>query len=91
MAITISIPSNLRQHTEGLAVVDVNGSTVGECIAHLCAVHPQVQPRLLAEDGQPHSFINLFVDGRSIRQLEQLETSVQPGATIVIVPALAGG
>jgi molybdopterin converting factor small subunit len=33
----------------------------------------------------------VFVDGQDIRGLEGLETPVSPGATILLLPAVAGG
>jgi molybdopterin converting factor small subunit len=37
------------------------------------------------------SFVNLFLDDRNIRTLGGLDTPVHNGATLHIVPAVAGG
>ncbi len=42
MSIKIDIPSHLQPFTNNLAVVEVSGSTVGECLNHLVKQFPDV-------------------------------------------------
>ena len=41
--------------------------------------------------GQLHRFINLYRPGEDIRYLSQLETQVDDGNVVAILPAVAGG
>ena len=91
MPVHISIPSNLRPHTSQLAKIEVEGSVVGPALQQLCAAHPDLRPKLFASDAELHSFINVFVNSRSIRDLDGLATPLAEGDTLLIVPALAGG
>jgi len=36
MSIKINIPSYMKSFTSNMRVVEVNGSTVGECLSHFC-------------------------------------------------------
>jgi sulfur-carrier protein len=36
-------------------------------------------------------YANVYVDGEDIRTLDELETPVRDGATIILLPAMAGG
>ncbi len=91
MTVRIRIPANLREFTERQGTVEVNGSQVNEALQSLIEAYPGLREKLLASDGQLQSFINLFVGDRSVRELEGLATELSPGATLLIVSALAGG
>jgi sulfur-carrier protein len=91
MAIQISIPSNLRQYTAQQSTITVNGSDVNEAIQSLIGQFPELRDKLLTDNQQPLSFVNIFVGGRSIRDLDGLGTRLSDDDTILIVPALAGG
>jgi molybdopterin converting factor small subunit len=47
--------------------------------------------QVLTEDGTLHRFVNVYVDDDDVRYLEQLDTKVPDGATVSILPAVAGG
>ena len=39
----------------------------------------------------PFQYANVYVDGEDIRTLDELETPVREGATVILLPAMAGG
>ena len=43
---TIRIPTPLRPYTGGNSTVAVDGATVGEALADLTRLHPQLRPHL---------------------------------------------
>jgi molybdopterin converting factor small subunit len=88
--VEIRIPPVLRTETGGARTVEVDGQTVGEAIAALVAAHPPLEGRVRDGDGVP-AFHNVFVDGEDIRLLDGLDTPVRPGATVLLLPAVAGG
>jgi len=45
----------------------------------------------LVEDGDIAPFVNVYVEGEDVRTLDGLETDVRPGATVILLPAMAGG
>ncbi len=87
---TVRIPTPLRTLTGGEASVSVDGATVGELIENLEKAHPGMRDRLLDEKGV-RRFVNVYVGDEDIRFLDGLETAVEDGTEISIVPAIAGG
>ena len=43
------------------------------------------------EDGDLRRFVNVYVGGEDIRFLDGLETTVEDGDEVTILPAVAGG
>ncbi len=87
---TVRIPTVLRKHTDGNAKVDADGDTVGEVFAALIDEHPGLGDQLL-EDGKVRGFINVYVEDEDIRYIDGLDSPVEPGDEIAIMPAVAGG
>lgn len=91
MSISVHIPTPLRKFTENQDVVDVSGATVGEALAQLTEHHPGLRSRIFEEDGKVRRFVNIFANEEDIRFMEQLETPLDDGDEVAIVPAIAGG
>jgi adenylyltransferase/sulfurtransferase len=92
MAITIQIPTALRNFTDRQAEVTVEAATAGEAIAALAQAYPDIGQHLYQEDGRElRSFINVFIGEINIKRLKGLDTPVPEGGTIMLVPAIAGG
>jgi MoaD family protein len=90
MPVNVKIPTQLRTATDGDAVAEVTGETVGEVLDALYERYAELRERI-AEDGGLRRFVNVFVDGEDIRFLDGLETPVSDGDEITILPAVAGG
>jgi molybdopterin synthase sulfur carrier subunit len=86
----VRIPPVLRPEAGGNRSVEVSASTVRGALDELVAAYPSLAPRVLVDDGIP-TFLNVFVDGDDIRLLDGLETPVGSGATVLLLPAVAGG
>ena len=91
MSTTVRIPTALRTLTGGAGEVAVDGSTVGEILKSLEAAHPGMAERLFDDAGALRRFVNVFVADEDIRFLDGVNTDVADGATVSIVPAVAGG
>jgi molybdopterin synthase sulfur carrier subunit len=90
MSIKVHIPTPMRQHTDGLAVVEVAGNSVKAILESLGQKHPGITGRLF-ENGQVRRFVNIYLNDEDIRYLENLETAVKDGDEVSIIPAVAGG
>ena len=90
MSVTVSIPTPLRSFTGGRDAVDVSGATVGEVLDGLYERFDGLRERI-AEDGDLRRFVNVYVQGEDIRFLDGLETAVDDGDEVTILPAVAGG
>jgi len=91
MAITVKIPTILRRHVGGAAEVVGKGGTVGDLLQDLEQRYPGITGGILNPDGGLHRFVNLYVNGEDVRYLGSLETEVNEGDTVSILPAVAGG
>ncbi len=90
MAVTVKIPAQLRGVTGGEGEVEVEGSTVGEALDAVFSRHQELrQP--ITEDGGLRRFVNVYVSGEDIRFQQGLETSINDGDEVTILPAVAGG
>ena len=90
MAVTVKIPTQLRTATGGEADLDVSGSTVGEVLDAVFEAHGTLRERI-TQDGDLRRFVNVYVSGEDIRFQQGLETSIDDGAEVTILPAVAGG
>jgi sulfur-carrier protein len=90
MDITVRIPTPLRTLTAGEESVTVSGATVREVIENLEQNHPGMRERLLDDKGV-RRFVNIYVGDEDIRFLDGLDTKLDKGAELSIVPAIAGG
>ena len=88
---TVRIPTPLRKITNDQDVVRAGGENLAAVIADLDASFPGLRARLLGDDGAIRRFVNIFVNGEDVRFLNGLETAVQGGDEVSIVPAVAGG
>lgn len=91
MTVAVRIPTPLRKHTEGNEVVEVDGSTTGEVLNNLAEQHPDLRDKLFTDEGDLRRFVNVFANDEDIRFLDKLDTEVEDGDQVSIVPAIAGG
>ena len=89
--ITVLIPTPLRRFTGGEGKVAVAGSSVAEVLDALDAAHPGIGERLRDDSGQLRRFVNVFVNGKNVRDGPGIDTLVSAGDEVGIIPAMAGG
>jgi sulfur-carrier protein len=90
MSVTVKIPTQLRAATGGQSEVEVSGNTVGEALDAVFDAHSELRERI-TEDGTLRRFVNVYVSGEDIRFQQGLETGIQDGDEVTILPAVAGG
>ena len=90
MSITVRIPTPLRTLTGGADEVSVEGATVGAVIDALESSYPGMKDRLCDDKGV-RRFVNIYANDEDIRFLDDLDTALEAGNTVQIVPAIAGG
>jgi molybdopterin converting factor small subunit len=86
----VRIPPTLRTETQGERLVEARGGTVRELLRDLTSRFPALQERIW-EDDEVAPFVNVYVEGEDVRTLDGLETPVREGATVILLPAMAGG
>lgn len=90
MPVVVSIPTILRPLTANQKRIEATGANVLEIIDEIDARYPGVKDRLMS-GGRIHRFVNIFVNENDIRFAGDLETAVQDGDHVTILPAVAGG
>lgn len=91
MAVTITIPTALRQYAGNKPEVALEADTVGALLRGLVETYPELGRHLYTEQGTLRSFVNVYVGDEDIRYLEGAETPVRDRDIVSIIPAIAGG
>lgn len=91
MAVRIRIPTPLRRFTADKEIVEVAATSVRGAIDALDAAHPGIKERICDEQGALRRFVNIYYKDEDIRFLDNIETRVDDGTELSIVPAIAGG
>ena len=86
----VRIPPTLRAESQGEARVEAAGGTVGELLDNLTVRFPALRNRIFDGD-EVAPFVNVYLEGEDVRTLDGLETPVHDGATLILLPAMAGG
>ncbi len=90
MSVEVKVTSVL-QSVVGAKSVQTEGSNISEVLEQINADHPGFKEQVTMENGSLHRFVNIYVNDEDIRFLQSLETPVQEGDVVSILPALAGG
>ena len=91
MSVSVKVPTILRTYTGGDATVTASGETLAAVLTDLDAQYPGIGPRVLDDEGRLRRFVNVYVNDDDVRFLEDLRTPTPDGASISIIPAVAGG
>ena len=87
----LRIPTPLRAYTNGQSEVNVNGSNISDALTDLTTQYPSLKPHLFNEGGDLRPFVNLFVGENNIKDLQGVNTPIQDGQKIMLIPSIAGG
>ena len=91
MAVTIRIPTTFRELTKGNSLISSDGRTLGQLLEHIRTEYPDFVNRVLDDEGNLQRFVNIFLDDEDVRFLGGLNTELEEGQIVSIVPAVAGG
>lgn len=91
MSVKVRIPAPLRSVTAGASEVSLDTTSVAELLSQLEGIYPAMRERLRDEQGELRRFVNLYVNGEDVRFLQGMETRLEAGDEVSILPAVAGG
>lgn len=69
----------------------VSAISVGAALEALFEQHPSLRDSLIPKSGNIFEAVNLFLNDTDIGPGDRLETQVNEGDSITILPAMAGG
>lgn len=90
MAVTVKIPQFLEQFTNKEREVEVEGSTVGECLKDLVRKFPGAKEEIFDKNGGIIYYLDIYVNDESAYP-DTLTKPVEDGDDISIVLMLSGG
>ena len=82
------IPPPLHSYTDGVSVVEEEGTTLAELLARLDARFPGIRFRIIDEQDRIRPHIRFFVNTKMV---EGIERAVGPDDEVQIIAALSGG
>lgn len=88
---SLKIPTPLRSYVNGQAEVPVSGGTVAEAVESLLTQFPAMRPHLTNSQGGLRPFVNLFLNGNNVKDLQGLATPLGPDDLLLLIPSVAGG
>ena len=89
--IEIFIPGPLRAYANGASAIDVAASTVRGAFEELERTNAALYRNICDETGVVRRHIGVFVNNTHIRDLSGLDTSLEAGDVLTILPAVSGG
>jgi [CysO sulfur-carrier protein]-thiocarboxylate-dependent cysteine synthase len=89
--IRVRIPPTLRTEVGGAREVAGAGGTLRDVLSDLAERFPALGQQVLEDGDGIAPFVNVYVDSEDVRTLQGLDTPVREGATVILLPAMAGG
>ena len=90
MSIKVNVHPVLQNYTNDQDAVQVNGTTVGECLNDLVKQFPGIERGLFNKQGKLLNYVDIYVNLQSSFP-EELAKPVKDGDEIQIVLMIAGG
>ena len=91
MAVIVKIPTQLRAAAPAARpATTVEARRSARC-STLYEQFGELRERISDEQGALRRFVNVYLAGEDIRFLDGLETAVEDGDEVTILPAVAGG
>ena len=91
MLVNVRIPSALRSLTGGETQISVQAATVGRALCSLEERFPALVPFLRDEGGALRPRVNVYVNDEHVRYRQGVQTSLQEGDIVFVLPIVMGG
>jgi [CysO sulfur-carrier protein]-thiocarboxylate-dependent cysteine synthase len=89
--IRVRIPPTLRTEVGGAREIEAAGGSLRDVLADLAERFPALGRQVLEDGNGLAPFVNVYVDSEDVRTLQGLDTPVDEGSTVILLPAMAGG
>ncbi len=89
--VKVRIPAPLRPKADDNSEIDVPADRVDEAVHQLVETYPDLRENLLDEEDELQRFVNFFVNGTNIKELDGPQTELGDTDTVLVLPAVAGG
>jgi hypothetical protein len=87
----VAFTPQLARYFPDLRAADVEAESVAGLVAELERAHPGLAAYLVDERGRLRQHVNVFVDGKVVRDRERLLDALTPRSQVYVAQALSGG
>ena len=92
MSVRIHLTGHLGTYTQSKVDIEIpHAGDVLDLLMRLFAMFPLVRDRIVDEHDRTRPYVNIFVNGENIRDLQSEQTKVTDGDEVYILPSVAGG
>jgi molybdopterin synthase sulfur carrier subunit len=86
----VRVPPVLRAEAGGAREIEASGDTVRQLLEDIAARVPALGEKIY-DGSEIRPYVNVYVDGEDVRTSGGLDAPVRDDATVVLLPAMAGG
>ncbi|MEI6289541.1 MAG: MoaD/ThiS family protein [Chloroflexota bacterium] len=87
----IKIPTLMVYYVNGEYEINLPGTILKEILSNLITRYPDIEYQLFDGKNTLRRHINIFINDKNIKDLEQLNSSINENDIIRIVPSISGG
>lgn len=89
----VFLSGHLKSFSGGRTEFALRGASesVSSALDSLWRECPALRDRILNEQGEIRQHVNIFYDGRDVRRLSGLDTTIDPDSDLYIFNAVSGG
>lgn len=91
MSISVYISATLRGFVNRNAKVEIEGNNVLDILKNLQDEYPELKKALFEEDGNVRPFVSVYLNDENVTDKGKLQTAVNEGDQVLLLPAIAGG
>ena len=88
---TVRIPGVLRAYAGGATSLSLSAADVRGLLEELGRCYPSLHRNVCDETGAVRRHINVFVNTTHVRERQGLDTPLEAGDVVTILPAVSGG
>ena len=81
----------MKYYTDNHSEIDVPASTVREAVEAVAERYPKLRVHVFDAQGQIRRHFTVFVNGEQIRDLNGVDTALQPNDKVILMASSAGG
>ncbi|MBN2320508.1 MAG: MoaD/ThiS family protein [Acidobacteria bacterium] len=90
MSIKVHLYSSLRKYADNREIIEVDGTTVRECLEDLIRQFPSISPVLFDEAGKPREKVFVSINLESAYR-EKMTTPIKENDDLYLILIVAGG
>lgn len=91
ISVPVWVPGMLTHCTENQREVNIEASTLQECMKILLKTYPLLKVHLFEENGVQREHVNLYINDHNTRWLQNRDIPLKNGDSLTILQAVSGG